>query len=312
LKRRSKEERLLISYLLSELTEPELSRIETRYFHDRQFHELILTLEEELMLDYLRGDLSGRERERFEAQFLSSERRRNKYEFTKHLASCAGRAPQPTPDSLPSTAISDPRSWFDWIRQSGLRIASTAALASVLLSAGSWLFLKSRNTDSHSQPAGGQIALQQQTPVSSASVDKTPPAEQSNPPELVNTPSPLRRNPRPAPSLFAAVINLSDVRTNNGVSEINIPRNVGTLQLNAPLGETDYSIYNVVIKTMDGEEVFRKHRLRKIQTKSGEMVVLRLPALLLHDADYVFNLSGVTDAGDAKLINESFFRVNKR
>ena len=94
MKYRLGEERLLTSYLLGEASELEQTLLETNYFQDPHFYELMLAVEEELICDYLHGFLSPHEWKQFEQHFLKSARRRQKYESVKQLLGCAARQPQ--------------------------------------------------------------------------------------------------------------------------------------------------------------------------------------------------------------------------
>ena len=107
MKCRPGEERLLTSYLLGESSELEQTLLETNYFQDPHFYELMLAVEEELICDYLNGFLSPHEWKQFEQHFLKSARRRQKYESVRRLLGCTARQPQlPTaaPARKPKTA----------------------------------------------------------------------------------------------------------------------------------------------------------------------------------------------------------------
>jgi anti-sigma factor RsiW len=94
MKHRPGEERLLTSYLLGEASELEQSLLETNYFRDPRFYELLLAVEEELICDYLNGFLSPHEWRQFEQHFLKSARRRQKCEELKRLLTCVAHQPQ--------------------------------------------------------------------------------------------------------------------------------------------------------------------------------------------------------------------------
>jgi len=94
MKHRPGEERLLTSYLLGEASELEQTLLETNYFQDPHFYELLLAVEEELICDYLNGFLSPHDWKQFEQHFLKSARRRQKYEAMRKLLLCAAHHPQ--------------------------------------------------------------------------------------------------------------------------------------------------------------------------------------------------------------------------
>ena len=94
MKHRPGEERLLTSYLLGEASELEQNLLETNYFRDPRFYELLLAMEEELICDYLNGFLSPHEWRQFEQHFLKSARRRQKCDEMKRLLTNVARQPQ--------------------------------------------------------------------------------------------------------------------------------------------------------------------------------------------------------------------------
>lgn len=94
MKYRPGEERLLTSYLLGETSELEQTLLETSYFRDPQFHELLLAAEEDLISDYLNGLLTAHEWRRFEEHFLKSARRRQKCEAARRLIACLAQRPR--------------------------------------------------------------------------------------------------------------------------------------------------------------------------------------------------------------------------
>ena len=99
MKHRPGEERLLTSYLLGEASELEQTLLETNYFSDPRFYELLLAVEEELICDYLNDFLSPHERQQLERHFLKSARRRQKFGALKQLLKNVARQTQ-----VPSTA----------------------------------------------------------------------------------------------------------------------------------------------------------------------------------------------------------------
>ena len=86
------DEAVLRRYLLGELSEAELDRVEERLFAaaDRDSEEQLSPAEDELIDSYVRGELSASEREHFESWFLTSPRRRERLELARTWHSLAG------------------------------------------------------------------------------------------------------------------------------------------------------------------------------------------------------------------------------
>ncbi len=78
-------------YLLGDLSEDEMRRVEERLMTDNEFSELALLVENRLVDDYLDGALKGLDRERFEKLFLSTPQGREQVRFTRALKEYAAR-----------------------------------------------------------------------------------------------------------------------------------------------------------------------------------------------------------------------------
>src|SRR5262245_42673804 len=76
-------EKMLIRYLLGELSEAEQLNLEERFFTDDEFYAQLLACEDELRYDYARGTLSKSERQLFERRFLTSPEARRKTQLAQ-------------------------------------------------------------------------------------------------------------------------------------------------------------------------------------------------------------------------------------
>jgi hypothetical protein len=81
----SEDTRLLVRYLLDELSEGEQERVEERYASDETFYSKLLATEDELIDSYVLGDISNDDRARFEQVYLSNPHRRKKVESNRAL-----------------------------------------------------------------------------------------------------------------------------------------------------------------------------------------------------------------------------------
>jgi hypothetical protein len=93
MRNRPKEERLMTSYLLGQASELEQMLLETAYFRDAKYFELILAMEDELISNYVTGLMSSCERRQFREHFLKSARRRQRYEALSKLIECVAQYP---------------------------------------------------------------------------------------------------------------------------------------------------------------------------------------------------------------------------
>lgn len=78
-------EKLIVKYLLGQLSDAKMVKIEEKYVTDKNFFEQLLAIEDDLIDDYVRGRLTRRQRRQFETYFLSTPERRDKLEFAFSL-----------------------------------------------------------------------------------------------------------------------------------------------------------------------------------------------------------------------------------
>src|SRR5437588_10968059 len=81
----SREEELMVRYLLGDLPEDAQVQIEQHFLSDDNFFELLSAAEDELRYDYALGHLSARERELFEKRFVQSPQDRAGVDFASAL-----------------------------------------------------------------------------------------------------------------------------------------------------------------------------------------------------------------------------------
>ena len=81
----SADTRLLMRYLLNDLSEEEQEEVEERYSSDETFFSRLQTTEDELIDSYVLGDISHQNRVKFEEAYLSNPHRRQKVESNRVL-----------------------------------------------------------------------------------------------------------------------------------------------------------------------------------------------------------------------------------
>ncbi|HLE62954.1 MAG TPA: hypothetical protein VI750_07440, partial [Pyrinomonadaceae bacterium] len=75
----------MTQYLLGELSQPEQTALEERYFSDSGLFVQLLETENDLIDDYARGHLSATLRRRFEQHYLAHPKRRARLRFGEAL-----------------------------------------------------------------------------------------------------------------------------------------------------------------------------------------------------------------------------------
>src|SRR5712691_6045547 len=87
MKNRTREEELMVEYLLGGLSEEEQVEIEQRFLKDPAYFEQLQALEAELNDDYVRGELGARDQERWAHRFSTSAEWRRRVAFAGILLS---------------------------------------------------------------------------------------------------------------------------------------------------------------------------------------------------------------------------------
>ena len=102
----AKDEEMIRSYLLGDLSEDKLKALEERVMTDNEFSEFVLMIEDSLVEDYLDGRLKGRARNRFEKLLLSTPQGEEELRFTRVLKENIAR------DIRPKPVVKADRPWF--------------------------------------------------------------------------------------------------------------------------------------------------------------------------------------------------------
>jgi hypothetical protein len=79
------DDQTIIRYLLEDLPEEEMAKVEENYFSNNDFLEYTEMVEGKLIDDYLQKKLCSADEEKFERRYLAFARKRKEVEFTKWL-----------------------------------------------------------------------------------------------------------------------------------------------------------------------------------------------------------------------------------
>ncbi|HKX31462.1 MAG TPA: hypothetical protein VJ302_27495, partial [Blastocatellia bacterium] len=111
-------DRIIIKYLLNDLSEEDRAQLEEAYLRDESLFDQIQAMEEELIEDYVKGRLSGYERERFEQHYLASREQRARVETVRQLDRACSLTP-PDPALAGARIARQPSSVRSWQRAMG-------------------------------------------------------------------------------------------------------------------------------------------------------------------------------------------------
>jgi hypothetical protein len=313
------DEKLLVRYLLRELSHEEMRPLEERLLSDDEYFEQLSAVENELIDSFVRKELSEPERAGFERAFLVSPPRRERVEFARALLS--GR-----PEIQAAVARSQEkisfwgavRAFFAAIQPAARFSLSAAAL--FLVAGGSYLVVETFRLRSQLVPirrgleesqAAANLAreLERQRQLSAQlGLDLERDRRERN--QLSQELQRLRQGP----SLVASfVLTPGLLRAEARSKRLVVPRGASSIRIQLVIGNAmDYSSFRAAITTVEGNEIWSGDQLNAQTTHIGKAIVLNIPAKLFSSGDYIIELWGTTK--DRHLVDlESYqFSVVKR
>ena len=324
-------EKLLIPYLLGELSEEEESRIEELYFNDPDSLEELLAVEEELIDNYVRGELARSRREQFEKKILKSAVLGEKVEFAralmKHVSepSTVGALAPASWRRLPSALLSNQKH------------AAVAVAAVVLLMVGCGSLLVAENLRlrnlleqkeeqrvileqrkeelqklvTEQQASSGKLVedfkqVQSQLAKAEEELARQKDAQMHNPETVSKT--------EESRAIIASHVFESPglSRDSGSTVSLTIPSRPGLVRLQLDLKEDIYiKFYAGISRVEPGGAGWGQMNLRAQTIGSKKAVVLLVPSKYFTEGDYVLTLTGVTrDRSDRTWeAGQYYFRV---
>ncbi|CAN5767428.1 hypothetical protein BH20ACI4_BH20ACI4_16920 [soil metagenome] len=316
------------------MAEAERFDFEERFVADADLFEEIKTVEDELIEKYVRGWMNPADNSKFEKHFLTTEKRRERVEFSRQLINKIAEQAVSAPVKKNAELRAENISLRDRIAAFFLtpKIAMAGALALIFAVIGSWFLyqnfksgtpeiVKNENTKNletltptitPKPTVLPEIAINnnQQIPAnneetnSNENINKAPEkpeVEIKQPPTPIKTPV-KKTAPNPVLALFAGT-----VRSEGKTRVLNLPKeaNAATLQLN--LESADYKTFQAELTDADGNVLFRQSNLKANRSK----INFTIPAEKLERGDYIIKLNGKNASGENESVADFQFRVNQ-
>lgn len=315
----------MMRYLLGELSEPEQSALEERYFADPQIFNEVLETESELVDGYVRGQLANEVRERFEQSYMAHPARSERVKFAAALATRLDQTEEPVTSSEQLTL---PVSWWQRLLASlrgqrpTLRFSMALATLMVVLG-GVWIFVESRREQQLAQTEAARQAEQQrrEREQSQRTADQGTGAGDSAAEQAVVGPNP-QQIPQPtpnaaedsAPRSVSLALAVGGVRggDNAKIPTLVVPPGTTHARLLLNLKENNYPSYRASLQTIAGVEIFSQTGVKPGRSKTGASFVFTVPAQKFAGGDYVLTLRGINPDGEVDDLSKSLFRVEKK
>ena len=316
----SQDHRLIVGYILGELSAEDRQRVEDRYFTDPDFLEQMDAVEDELLNDYVRGALSQGSTAGVERGLLNSTYQRRKVEAARGLLRAIESRSQIEAAPSPAAHTASKSRWrsaLDAIRFRSLSPQLVLAVIALCLAAG-WFADRMNLRRQLKWERDGQAALRQQLAQKQQEVIAQ--AEQRA--KQAESPSPTlpeqnmaqeggsRKTPRYAanPYLVTFLLRPPPVRSGeNPPQELPIPARTKTLRLELLHRGKVLPTYYAGLKTADGDDV--KSGLRLQRTGRSNVVAVEIPADLLRDGNYTLKLYAPAGDNEVGLYN---FKIRRQ
>ncbi len=307
-------------YLLGELSEQEQAQLEESYFTDDALFERFLAVKDDLIDAYARGDLAGEKRERFEQHFLASRPRQQRVEEAKGFIRAVTAA---STNAATVSADGFAQSSHTWCRQFISSVFSLrpmvlrGALAALLLVAlgGSWVLVRRfQGQRAERERVQNEEAARRQPEEErgQAIVPLTNPTATPAPDRALQPKPAEERAPQPLPSKVASLFLMPfSPRDATASNSLHIRPDTSAVRLRLAFAGADYRRYDVILRRLDGKQVFSRRGLGATSGTTGKNVTITLaPSIFLHQ-DYIITLSGLTADGKLEVLGDYNFRVER-
>jgi hypothetical protein len=300
------DEKLMVQYLLGNLSAEEQVRIEDRAFSDSAYMGALEAAEADLIDAYVHDELSQAERLGFERRFLTSSNRRSKVEFARDLVRIAeeSKAAEVARSERPSA----------WLSLVGLIRASSpafqfASIFVVLISVAGALWLIVENRAMRTRVAALETD-QRDLETRDEGLRRQLGEEQARAGSLA---AELQKQPSVSAAPVASLVllpGLSRAETGRTQFLLNSSAQIAHVEIVVEARD-DYPRYSSELRTRSGEEVLIRGNLPRRQTAAGYVVSFDVPTSALGTGEYELALKGVANDGRAQELGYYYFSVQK-
>lgn len=321
----TEDERLLIRYLLEDLSEGERGRVEQRYFADDALYTKLLVTEDDLIDSYVQGVLPREDRERFERVYVADPRLRKRVEANRELLGHIGQHWSPL--AVWRRRILHPlRRALTPGRNAGLGYVFAGLLLAMLCGVSGWLLFERSRTRAEAEHARTQwlereaeyqrrlAALQQPSPSPVAVPQETPELGKRDEREPGARDAGAEKSPERAAasggrantSVVAFALPRPGIRTPTDGSAprpLVIPRGAVMVRLTIDLVATEYPAYTASLRRVGGRVFWSQVVPRKSQPSTSDRVTIDMPASIFQNQDYLLEVTASDPSGKEEILS---------
>jgi hypothetical protein len=273
--RRPIDEQLITDFLLGNLPEEEIERLDEMSLADDDFANRLQTVENDLIDAYVRGELSGTHLAQFESAYLRSPKRQEKVAFAESLQKLTKRS-----SITPKHQTIYTSRWL-------------AAAAAVVLITVSYLIFENMRLHNDVEKLKAEKRSFQQH-------------EQELQKQLAQHEHQRPTQKQPDTKLMAFLL-LPQTRGISKIPLIQLPADTDFLALTLKLDTNDFPNYVALLRNPITDETVWQSE--KIKAEDNNSVQVRIPASLFKPQNYLMELSGISSKGSAEIVNSYPFRI---
>lgn len=302
----SKDEEIVVSYLLGELPETEQATIELRFLKDPQYREMMLGVEDDLVDAYLAAELTDAERALIEQHLATSPQLRSKVQTARGLQMLLAEPPVLLRAETANDArdnwwkslaglLTTPRQRPQFSR--GLALAVAIVFAALI---GWWVLAGRRRPAPPDSLTTRQPSPEQQNSNQSPATQPAhgpltaPPQNEDRDEERRRAQQAATHVRKPPASQFTASFFLSpgSLREAGEAGRLSVSHDVSQVRLHLYLPEgVGAPSYRAQLRTAGGRLLWSRERLTPKASPAGEIITVQIPTGLLTTGDYQLSLS---------------------
>jgi hypothetical protein len=316
-------EKLIVQYLLGELSEEQRVQMEDQAFQDEQSMQSILDVEADLIDEYVRDEFPVSKRKEFEKFFLASPERRRKVEFARALASVTAESQTFAGVQVATPVVREP-GLLAFIRGLSPASAFAFAAAALIVVVGAGLLIRDSirlraelgqlRAEHHAQDTQRRQLEEQLASERARSESLARQLQQENIEVPNPAPPPDKEQIGPqTPSGILAVTLLPGIsRSSANAPRVEIAPESQTLKLTIGVDrDDDYPRFRAELRGPKGERVMTRENLLARPTRNGRSFSLNVPASSLVPGRYEVAVQGLT-GGTAVDVGFYYFEVTRK
>jgi hypothetical protein len=273
--RRPIDEQLMTDFLLGNLPDEEIQRLDEMSLTDDDFVNRLQAVENDLVDTYVRGELSGNSLNQFRSNYLQSPNRREKVAFAETLQRLTNKS------SIAS------------LQQTNYKSRSLAVAAAIVLITAGYLIFENFRLQNRVR----------QMQVEKESFRNREQELQKQITELKHRPG----TPKQDDVKLMAFVLLPQTRGINKIPLITIPAGTDYLALTLKLETDDFEMYQASLKDPTTLKVLWQSE--NLKAENNISVQVKIPASLLKTQIYFMELSGISASGAAEVVSSYPFRI---